>query len=122
MFGLLPVASRMQREALTIGYRGIEALRLSPLMAAGTRVRGHEFHWSLAGSPPQHLAAYRVVGEERVQGFAMRLRFAWRRATRLIVPGRSEPVAANRLVGIGPRPAPLGTVLDNLVVNRQCQS
>src|SRR5437667_12508796 len=49
----------------------------------------------------------------------MRLRFAWRRATRLIVPGRSEPVAANRLVGMGPRPAPLGTVLDNLVVNRQ---
>ena len=38
-------------------------------MAAETRVRGHEFHWSLAGSPPQHLAAYRVVGEERVQGF-----------------------------------------------------
>jgi len=69
MFGLLPVASRMQREALTIGYRGIEALRPSPLMAAGTRVRGHEFQWSLAGSPPQHLAAYRVIGEERVEGF-----------------------------------------------------
>jgi len=50
-------------------YRGIEALRLSPLMAAGTRMRGHEFHWFLAVSPPQHLAAYCVVGEERVEGF-----------------------------------------------------
>src|SRR5438128_5635388 len=69
MFGLPPVAARMQRQALTIGYREIEALRPSQLMAAGTRVREHEFHWSLAGSARQRLAAHCVIGEERVEGF-----------------------------------------------------
>ncbi len=39
MFGLLPIASRMQRDALTIGYREVEALQRSPLMLPGTRVR-----------------------------------------------------------------------------------
>jgi cobyrinic acid a,c-diamide synthase len=69
MFGLLPVASRMQREALTIGYREVQALRDSPLMTTGARLRGHEFHWSVADTPPEHLAAYRILGEDRVEGF-----------------------------------------------------
>ncbi len=69
MFGILPVHSRMQRETLTIGYREVEALRPSPLMPAGTRVRGHEFHWSVADPPPEALAAYRVLGDERLEGF-----------------------------------------------------
>jgi len=71
MFGVLPVASRMQRETLTIGYRQVEALRPSPLMAKGSRVRGHEFHWSDAEPPPAHLAAYRLLGEERVEGVCL---------------------------------------------------
>jgi len=72
MFGLLPVASRMQRETLTIGYREVAALHPSPLMAPGTRVRGHEFHWSVADPPPAEIAAYRVLGDaERLEGFCV---------------------------------------------------
>ena len=69
MFGVLPAASRMQRESLTIGYREVEAVRSSPLMMLGTRVRGHEFHWSIAEPPPATLAAYRLADGERLEGF-----------------------------------------------------
>ncbi len=71
MFGLLPVDSRMQRERLTIGYSEIEALRPSPLMPCGARVRGHEFHWSVADPPPDSIAAYRIVADDRLEGFCM---------------------------------------------------
>ncbi|HEY3060716.1 MAG TPA: cobyrinate a,c-diamide synthase [Chloroflexota bacterium] len=71
MFDVLPLASRMQRQSLTIGYREVEALRSSPLMKMGTRVRGHEFHWSVAEPPTPEHAAYRVLGENRLEGFAM---------------------------------------------------
>ncbi len=71
MFGVLPVASRMQRQSLTIGYREVEALRSSPLMKVGTRVRGHEFHWSMAEPPIRAHAAYRFVGEDCLEGFAI---------------------------------------------------
>ncbi len=71
MFGILPVDSRMQRQTLTIGYREVEAVRSSPLMPSGTRVRGHEFHWSVTDPPPESLAAYRVLGDERLEGFCM---------------------------------------------------
>jgi cobyrinic acid a,c-diamide synthase len=71
MFGLLPVRSCMQRERLTIGYREVEAVRSSVLMDAGKRVRGHEFHWSVASGPEPALAAYRVVGSDRLEGFCV---------------------------------------------------
>ncbi|HLZ30444.1 MAG TPA: cobyrinate a,c-diamide synthase [Chloroflexota bacterium] len=69
MFGLLPLDSRMQREKLTIGYREVEALRPTPLMPAGAHVRGHEFHWSVADPPPASMAAYRIVADDRLEGF-----------------------------------------------------
>jgi len=71
MFGLLPLDSRMQRERLTIGYREVTALRSSPLMPAETSVRGHEFHWSVADPPAASIAAYRIVAEDRLEGFCL---------------------------------------------------
>jgi cobyrinic acid a,c-diamide synthase len=71
MFGILPVDSRMQRERLTIGYREVESVRSSPLMPSGTRVRGHEFHWSIAADPPPERAAYRIVGDGRLEGMCI---------------------------------------------------
>jgi cobyrinic acid a,c-diamide synthase len=71
MFEVLPVASRMQRETLTIGYREISAVRASLLMAEGTRVRGHEFHWSVADPPPPALAAYRMADSDRLEGYCV---------------------------------------------------
>jgi cobyrinic acid a,c-diamide synthase len=71
MFGLLPLDSRMQRERLTIGYREVTAVRASPLMEAGTHVRGHEFHWSVADPPTDSVAAYRIAADDRLEGFCI---------------------------------------------------
>ncbi|GAC1321668.1 MAG: hypothetical protein NVSMB2_18580 [Chloroflexota bacterium] len=71
MWGVLPFGSRMQRETLTIGYCEVVAERSSPSMPAGTRVRGHEFHWSLGDDPPAEYAAYRVLPEGRREGFVV---------------------------------------------------
>lgn len=71
MWGLLPFASRMQRDLLTIGYCEVEAVQSSPLMPTGTRVRGHEFHWSTGDPPGPESAAYRVLPEERPEGFVV---------------------------------------------------
>jgi len=49
----------------------VESLRPSPLMPAGTRVRGHEFHWSVAEDPPEELAAYRIMGDGRLEGMCI---------------------------------------------------
>ncbi|MFE9426123.1 cobyrinate a,c-diamide synthase [Kitasatospora sp. NPDC006697] len=43
MCGVLPVTARMT-ERLTLGYREAVALHDNALAAAGTRLRGHEFH------------------------------------------------------------------------------
>jgi cobyrinic acid a,c-diamide synthase len=69
-FGLLPLVSRMQRQQLTIGYREVEALRDSPLLRRGERMRGHEFHWSTADEPPSVLAAYRLLPDGPLEGFS----------------------------------------------------
>jgi cobyrinic acid a,c-diamide synthase len=49
--GVVPARARMTG-TLTLGYREATALRDSPLLAAGTPVRGHEFHRT--SSEPAH--------------------------------------------------------------------
>jgi cobyrinic acid a,c-diamide synthase len=49
--GVVPVQARMTGK-LALGYREATALRDSPLLAAGTRVRAHEFHRTV--SEPAH--------------------------------------------------------------------
>jgi cobyrinic acid a,c-diamide synthase len=72
MCGVLPAVGRMT-ERLTLGYREATALQATPWLAAGERVRGHEFHYSQvdavadAPSPAWTLAAR---GRERPEGFA----------------------------------------------------
>jgi cobyrinic acid a,c-diamide synthase len=55
MCGLLDAKARMT-DRLTLGYREARALNDSPLVAEGTLVRGHEFHYSVvepgAGQSP----------------------------------------------------------------------
>ena len=71
-FGLLPLVSRMGRDALTIGYREVEAVRTSALLEKGQRVRGHEFHWSVADAPPPPaMAAYRVLPGGALEGYCV---------------------------------------------------
>ena len=46
MAGLLPVATTFAERRLTLGYRTVHALAGGPLGGAGTRYRGHEFHYA----------------------------------------------------------------------------
>ncbi|MFI0507156.1 cobyrinate a,c-diamide synthase [Streptomyces albogriseolus] len=69
MCGVLDASARMS-ERLTLGYRDAVAVGDSALAAAGTRMRGHEFHRTVvepgAGASP----AWGVrVPERRVEGF-----------------------------------------------------
>jgi len=60
MAGLLPLTSSMTGARLTLGYREVRTLRDGPLAQQGTRLRGHEFHWSVGGTTDDAAAAYEV--------------------------------------------------------------
>ncbi len=70
MFGLLPLRSAMKPQH-SIGYCEVEALRACPLLEAGERARGHEFHWSEADPPASDRAAYRLHPSGRLEGYAV---------------------------------------------------
>ncbi len=46
MAGLLPLTTRMLKKLASLGYREVEFAEDTPLGPKGTRVRGHEFHYS----------------------------------------------------------------------------
>ncbi|RTR25212.1 cobyrinate a,c-diamide synthase [Deinococcus radiophilus] len=71
MCGAVPVDTQMQPR-LSLGYREAEALTDSPLVPAGTQVRGHEFHYSQPLTPSP-CPAYRWTlpgGTEVTEGYA----------------------------------------------------
>ena len=96
MAGLLPAASAMSQSRLSLGYREVEARADGPLLAAGQRVRGHEFHWStLERAPDDAESVYRVVNQGgRPDGF--RAGSVW--ATYVHVHLGSKPGLAARFV------------------------
>ena len=51
MVGLLSHATSFAKRKLHLGYREAELLADSPLGAAGTRLRGHEFHYAALTDP-----------------------------------------------------------------------
>ncbi|MGB8275022.1 MAG: cobyrinate a,c-diamide synthase [Alphaproteobacteria bacterium] len=51
MAGLLPLETSFAKRRLHIGYREVETGGASPLGPAGTRFRGHEFHFATLASP-----------------------------------------------------------------------
>ncbi len=71
MAGLVPAVSAMSQSRLSLGYREVEARSDGPLLSAGQRVRGHEFHWSTLEQPPDKSeSVYRVVNQGgRPDGF-----------------------------------------------------
>ncbi|MCE4944662.1 MULTISPECIES: cobyrinate a,c-diamide synthase [Streptomyces] len=94
MCGVLPADGRMT-ERLTLGYREAVALSDNALAAAGTRVRGHEFHRTVlepgAGASP----AWGVTHPRRaVEGFVA----GGVHASYLHVHWAAEPALAGRLV------------------------
>ena len=96
MAGLIPASSAMSQSRLSLGYREVEACDDGPLLSAGQRVRGHEFHWSTLEQPPRDdESAYRVVNQGgRPDGF--RAGSVW--ATYVHVHLGSAPGLAPRFV------------------------
>ncbi|GAB7034290.1 cobyrinate a,c-diamide synthase [Streptomyces sp. NPDC021749] len=94
MCGVLPAEARMT-ERLTLGYREAVALADNALAAAGTRVRGHEFHRTVlepgAGDGPAWGLTH---PERRVEGFVT----GGVHASYLHVHWAAEPSLAARLV------------------------
>ncbi len=90
--GVVPAHARMTG-TLTLGYREAIALRDSPLLAAGTRVRAHEFHHTI--SEPAH-------GDEPAWQLSDGTRRGWAGpsllASYLHLHWAGQPQAAARLV------------------------
>ncbi len=90
--GVVPAHARMTG-TLTLGYREAIALRDSPLLAAGTRVRAHEFHHTV--SEPAH-------GDEPAWQLSDGTRRGWAGpsllASYLHLHWAGQPQAAARLV------------------------
>ncbi|MFD6425355.1 cobyrinate a,c-diamide synthase [Streptomyces sp. NPDC060198] len=69
MCGVLDASARMS-ERLTLGYREAVAVADSSLAAAGTRVRGHEFHRTVLEPGAGPVPAWGMhLPERRVEGF-----------------------------------------------------
>ncbi|MEU9120786.1 cobyrinate a,c-diamide synthase [Streptomyces sp. NPDC048506] len=101
MCGVLPAEARMT-ERLTLGYREAVALADNALAAAGSRVRGHEFHRTVlepgAGAEPAWGLTH---PERRVEGFVT----GGVHASYLHVHWAAEPSLAVRLVAGAARTA-----------------
>jgi cobyrinic acid a,c-diamide synthase len=70
MTGLLPVNSTMSRSRLALAYWDLVTREASPFVSSGHRLRGHEFHWSIADRMPSgDEAIYELEGVERLEGF-----------------------------------------------------
>ncbi|MBI5870287.1 MAG: cobyrinate a,c-diamide synthase [Actinobacteria bacterium] len=73
MAGVLPMTARMTGRRQALGYVEATARRGNLLLAAGERVRGHEFHWSAVEWQDDRLAYDCFSGREqasRPEGYA----------------------------------------------------
>jgi len=69
MAGLLPFKSTMRRSRLTLAYWDLTTRADGPFAPAGWRLRGHEFHWSVADrDPTPQEALYELEGSGRLEG------------------------------------------------------
>ncbi|MFF8103840.1 cobyrinate a,c-diamide synthase [Streptomyces sp. NPDC016640] len=94
MCGVLDACARMA-ERLTLGYRDAVAVTDSALAAAGTRMRGHEFHRTVVEPGAGAAPAWGVrTPERRLEGFVQR----GVHASYLHTHWASEPGVARRFV------------------------
>jgi cobyrinic acid a,c-diamide synthase len=90
--GVLPASARMTG-SLTLGYREAVAVTASPLLAAGTRVRAHEFHRTVSEPARGPSPAWQLSDGSR-QGWANDALLA----SYLHLHWAGLPAAASRLV------------------------
>jgi cobyrinic acid a,c-diamide synthase len=94
MCGVLDARARMT-DLLTLGYRDAVAVADSALAAAGTRVRGHEFHRTALDPPAGETPAWGMTQPvRRVEGFVR----GGVHASYLHVHWAAAPAMARRLV------------------------
>jgi cobyrinic acid a,c-diamide synthase len=112
--GVLPATARMTGR-LTLGYRQAVALTDSPLAAAGTAIRAHEFHRTVsepaAGpAPAWQLADGSLHGWAAPRLLASYLHLHWAglpaAAPRLVAAARAAREAQPRAPRSGPPPTP----------------
>ncbi len=72
MCGVLPVRTTMGERLRALGYREVVTTRDTVLGPAGTRFRGHEFHYSALAGTPDLPPAYTMTGRRGpgVEGWA----------------------------------------------------
>jgi cobyrinic acid a,c-diamide synthase len=72
MCGVLPVEARMT-DRLALGYREAVAATATPWLAAGERVRGHEFHYTRVHDAGELAPAWTLSARarERAEGFVL---------------------------------------------------
>ncbi|MYX36210.1 MULTISPECIES: cobyrinate a,c-diamide synthase [Streptomycetaceae] len=94
MCGVLDTTARMS-DRLTLGYREAVAIADNALAAAGTRVRGHEFHRTVVEPAAGATPAWGLIRpERRVEGFVR----GGVHASYLHVHWAAEPSLARRFV------------------------
>jgi cobyrinic acid a,c-diamide synthase len=73
MVGIFPAAARMLSKRKSLGYVCVEAIDDAILTQKGSKIRGHEFHYSEIDMPDTIKRAYKVTkassGDERLEGY-----------------------------------------------------
>ena len=72
MVGAFPVRAQMQAKRAGLGYREVRTTDRSFFGAAGTILRGHEFHYSHIDPMPAHIARIYQVNNGTQEGFTYR--------------------------------------------------
>jgi cobyrinic acid a,c-diamide synthase len=97
LVGILPYTFQMGTERAQLGYREITLLRDTIIGRAGTRLRGHEFHWSHIVEPllEEH-APYQVEESSKArEGYATETILA----SYIHIPLTANPQAMVELIG-----------------------
>lgn len=73
MVGIFPANSRMLNKRKSLGYVSVEAIDDTVLAQNGSKIRGHEFHYSEIDMPDEIKRAYKVTkagnGQEWFEGY-----------------------------------------------------
>jgi len=97
LVGVLPYTFQMGTERAQLGYREITLLRDTIIGRAGTRLRGHEFHWSHIVEPllEEH-APYQLEESNKArEGYATETILA----SYIHIPLTANPQAMEELIG-----------------------